>query len=119
LAHALTHALGQLEYIVIARATKAPRAVLDQVVPFTPAEHAALDPLIGRVFGKYAGGWLSKYEDEAALAIVLLTLTQQKIAGVAQIMQASRGPATVHSIDRSTPTPAIDVPADPAPESRE
>jgi len=75
--HALYNALGGLAVVAaVARGNTRDSA---EVMRFTPAEMEQLTPLTQRLLAKY-GGSLVKWQDECALAIVLITMTQAKIA---------------------------------------
>jgi hypothetical protein len=102
--------LGHLEAVILARVTKAPRALVDRIVPYTAEEVAALQPPMTAVLSKYGGPALSKYGDEAALAVLLVTLTTKKLQAIADAMGKGTGPRVVPitSADNDEPAPEVD-----------
>lgn len=88
---ALAQAIATIDQAIVARVTKAPRELVD-LAAWTPEEKSAVAPLALAVANKYGGSVLSKYGEECALALTLVTLTQAKIAAIRQGMAAHRPP---------------------------
>lgn len=90
LMYPLISGLSILETLVVAKATGAPRDIVERLVPYTPEEAAQLAPALAAVLEKYSGTVLVKYEKEAALAALLIAFTIRKVSLV-NIETAKRG----------------------------
>lgn len=102
LALAATGAINQILTLAVARMTGAPRSILESAMPFTAQESQSIAEPLARVMGKYMGTVLTKWADEAALALAVLAVAQAKIMlvqAMAHAPDADRGP-------RPTSTPA-------------
>lgn len=108
---ALVQTLANLDLILVARSTKAPRAILDEHAAWTDADRALVGPPLVNVLNKYGSAVLAKYGDEVALVVALTSITTAKIAAVRDAMVAARPPATVVPI-RSTDLPTSDPAGD-------
>lgn len=91
----LVHGLSIFEMLLVQQVTKAPRELIEQVVPYTREETQMLAPALSKVLSKYSGSFLTKYGDEAALALLLVSMTTQKIAAVKDAMARQPRPAPV------------------------
>lgn len=89
---ALAQALATIDQAIVARITKAPRELI-QLAAWTPDEKSAIAPMALAVANKYGGSVLSKYGEECALALTLVSLTQVKIVAIRQAMDTYQPPA--------------------------
>jgi hypothetical protein len=112
----LVTAIGQLETIIVHRATGADPRIVAAIVPFTPEESELVADPLEVVLNKYAPAALNKYADEAALIGLLTTLTFRKIEAVRAAQSANRGPANVVPIRAVEPVAPAPAPAEPGPE---
>lgn len=113
----LIHGLSILDTLIVARATNAPREIVERIAPYTEKEAALIAPPLAKVLGKYTGSWLDKYQDELALAMILGTTTLGKIAAVRDEM-GRRGPARIIPITEVPPAPPVaDAPPADGPQS--
>lgn len=71
--------LGTLEAIAAQRWGKIPPQIAKQVFTYTETEKEALTGPTIRVMNKYAAEWMIKYQDEIALATLLIALTTAKV----------------------------------------
>lgn len=104
---ALVNALATLDMLLVQRFTKAPPALVRDLAAWTPDEKAAVEPAALAVANKYGGPLLSKYGEEAALAVALVSITSNKIAAIRD------------ALDRMTPAPAPRPVEPPAPATSE
>lgn len=103
LSYALLDAVQTLDRLIIARMTKAPRDIIEQIVVFSDAERAMLTPALMDVLSKYGGPLLSKYGSEIALLTALTSLTMAK----ADAVRAAMNPAASKPIPFAAPAEAI------------
>lgn len=94
LMYPLISGLSIFEVLIVAKATNAPRDIVERVVPYSRDEAMLLAPALAGVLEKYSGQFLVKYQEEAALAALLVSMTVNKIALVREEMD-KRGPATI------------------------
>lgn len=104
----LISGLSIIETLIIARATNAPREMVERIAPYSREETQQLAPILATVLSKHAGGLLNKWGDETALAFLLVSMTTAKIGAI-------RG-----ELERLGPTrvvpfvpPVTDAPTDP------
>ena len=71
--------LGSVEAMAITRLTKIPEPVAKQVFTYSKEEIDALSGPTIRVLNKYAADWMIKYQDEIALAGLLVSITVAKV----------------------------------------
>jgi len=114
LMYPLISGLSIFETIIVARATRAPREIVERIVPYSREETKLLAPALATVLEKYSGSFLSKYGDEAALAALLVSMTINKISLVREEMEKLPRPRPVAPLPF---TPLVDSPApEPGPE---
>lgn len=75
----LYNMVGMIEAMAVQNIWKVPAPVAVRVFTYTEQEKEALAPPTVKVLNKYAPAWLIKYQDEIALANILLTITAMKI----------------------------------------
>jgi hypothetical protein len=113
---AIAHGIASIDLAIVARITNASPAILDKV-KWTELEIAVLQGPLTDVLSKYGGSWLGKFEAEIGLAVILIAVTQTKIAAVRSLMEEQRT-ARVVPFPSAAPTdaPATDVasPVDPS-----
>jgi hypothetical protein len=80
LAYAVVGSINQVSTLLVASITKAPGAVLREVMPFSPEEREALAGPVQLVLSKYSGPLLTKYAAEIGLGLTFVTILQGKIA---------------------------------------
>jgi hypothetical protein len=110
----LVHTLSQLQVILVARMTAAPANIVLRIAPYTPDEHAMIEPALASVLDKYAGSLFSTWGDEIGLALLLVTIAQSKVQAVQEAVRSL--PATVHPM-RVPDRPAVTDAEPIAPES--
>src|SRR5579863_1198565 len=72
--------MGAIEAAVIPMFfPKVPHVIAKQVFTYTPTEKEMLNGPTTRVLNKYAAEWMIKYQDEIALAGMLVSLTVGKV----------------------------------------
>jgi hypothetical protein len=71
--------LGALEAMAVSRIANIPMPICKQVFTYTPAEIEILKEPTVRVLNKYVADWMIKYQDEIALAGLLLSMTVTKV----------------------------------------
>lgn len=109
LMYPLISGLSIFETLIVAKATRAPREIVERIVPYSREEAQLLAPALAGVLEKYSGTFLVKYEKEAALAALLVSMTINKIALVQEAMEKQNGPRGV--VIPITPVP--DLPQEP------
>lgn len=72
-------AIGATESMLAQRMGKIPKQIADSVFTYTPQELELLYPPTARVLQKYASEWMIKYQDEIALATLLVSMTVAKV----------------------------------------
>lgn len=87
LMYPLISGLSILDTLIIARATKAPRELVERIVPYSREETQLLAPAFARVLEKYSGSFLSKYGDEAALLALVVSMSIHKLSLVREEME--------------------------------
>jgi len=87
---------------------------------YSPDEKKLLADPLARVLNKYGNQWLARYQDECALAALLISIHATKVTAVQAMRQArAKGAAAdrvVHLADRQAPPPP--PASSPAPETR-
>jgi hypothetical protein len=68
------------EALVFAAGKKIQPAKVMQFFVLSKQEHERIDPLAGRVLAKWVPEWLAKFEDEVALAGLLINVSIAKFA---------------------------------------
>jgi hypothetical protein len=101
----LVHTLSQLHTIIVARVTAAPANIVLRIAPYTPEEHAMIEPALQAVLDKYAGSFFGAWGDEIGLALLLVTVTQSKIQLVQE--EVRRQPARVYPMNVEPSAPAV------------
>lgn len=71
--------VGALESMAVQHFGNVPESIAKQVFTYTSAEVEALTGPTVRVLNKYAADWMIKYQDELALATMLLAMTVAKV----------------------------------------
>jgi hypothetical protein len=97
-------ALGAGEAWAVHKWKDIPMSVTARAFAYTPQEIALLTPLTSKIMEKYTGEWFKKYRDEAALLLMLSTLTLQKFELCSQLMHK----ATI--VEMPAPQPPQEVP---------
>ncbi|HEV2498612.1 MAG TPA: hypothetical protein VGY31_03415 [Terriglobia bacterium] len=82
---ALYAVIGGLEARIFAKVYKVPPEIASRIFCFQKQEIDLLTPPTQKVLGKYAPGLLSKYGDEIGLALLLISITQAKVAACSAI----------------------------------
>lgn len=82
---------------------KVQRDIWKKVFTYTPEEKAALVPPTSRVLEKYAGPWLIKWQDEIALAGILITMTVTKVNMAITLSKMADGSYGVPPKEKVTP----------------
>ena len=114
---AIASAIAEIDLAIVQRATKAPQAIMDQV-RWSEVEIALTATPAGRIVSKYGGAWLSRFDDEIALLVLLFTITQVKIAMARQLMIDQKGAPRVVPFP-SNASPALNAdPLDAAPHNQ-
>ncbi len=106
LMYPLVHGLSIMGVLVVGKLTKAPREMVERLVPFTPDESKAVAPALAAVLNKYGGSMLTKYQEEAALLGLVVALGMQKVSAVREEMDRAKPRLTIVPI-------AGDVPREP------
>jgi hypothetical protein len=83
--------LGAIEATVAQRYGKIPQHIAKQVFTYTPAEKDALAGPTVRVLNKYAAEWMIRFQDEIALATILISLTVAKVNAAITLSKMSQG----------------------------
>lgn len=97
-------ALGTIEAMAAQKLGKMPPEIANATFKFSVEEKEMLQAPTARVLDKYATGWMIKYQDEFALAGLILTLTAAKIQMATAAMQKLReGSPEVISISAAQP----------------
>lgn len=112
LMYPLISGLSIFETLIVAKATRAPREIVERIVPYSREEAQLLAPALANVLNKYSGTFLTKYGEEAALAALLVSMTINKVALVREEMDRNKPRGVVIPITPATP----DAPASPATE---
>lgn len=103
---ALVNAIATLDLFLVQRVTKAPPALVQEIAAWTPEEKSAVEPAALAVANKYGGTVLSKYGEEAALVVALVSITSNKILAIRD------------ALDRIAPRPVeTPAPVTPAPDA--
>lgn len=71
--------LGAVEAMALSNLFKVPAPIARQVFTYSAEEIVALTPPTVRVLNKYATEWMVKYQDEIALASMLVAMTVTKV----------------------------------------
>lgn len=77
--------VGALEAMIFGRAFKLPEPTAKRVFTYTEVEKRALEGPTCRVMNKYAASWMIKFQDEIALATLLVSLTIAKCNAAAML----------------------------------
>lgn len=113
LMYPLVAGLSIIETLIVGKATGAPREIVNRVVPYSREEADLLAPALAKVLDKYAGAFLGKYQEEAALAGLLISITFLKVSLVREETAKSSGPRGI--VVPITGEPAAPAPAPDAP----
>lgn len=82
--------LGSIEAMAAERWGKIPGPVAKQVFTYTSAEKEALSGPTIRVLNKYVADWMIRYQDEIALATLLVSLTVAKVNAAIMLARTSQ-----------------------------
>lgn len=111
LMYPLISGLSIFETLIVARATKAPREIIERIVPYSREEAKILAPALANVLNKYSGTFLTKYGEEAALLALLASMTIQKVSMVREEMDRNRPVAVpIQFTPREPEAPAAEEP---------
>lgn len=93
--------LGTLEAVAAQRWGNIPEPVAKQVFKYTPEEKEALAGPTIRVLNKYVSEWMIKYQDELALASLLIAVTVAKVNAAIVLTKMQAG----GQVKREEPAP--------------
>jgi hypothetical protein len=101
--------LGTLESLAAQRWGKIPEPVARQVFKYTDAEKNALSGPTLRVMNKYAADWMIKYQDEIALATLLVSVTVAKVNAAIMLskMQTVSQPKSEEATEKKENEPIV------------
>lgn len=95
LMYPLIHGLSFFDMLIVARFTRAPREIIERVVPYSQEEAGLLAPALSAVIDKHGGGtFLAKYREEIDLGGLLVAMTLHKVQVIREEM-AKLGPRPV------------------------
>jgi hypothetical protein len=112
--------LSALDTVIIARVTGAPYELVARYGPYSRDEREQIAPLLASVLAKHAGGLFTKWGEESALLLTLVSISGAKIAAIRAELE-KRGPASVHPFAGQVVRPAQpgdvqpDTPDEPTP----
>lgn len=86
--------LGALEAMAFGRMWKLPEPIAKRAFTYTELEKKALEGPTTRVLNKYAAEWMIRYQDEIALATLLVSITIAK-CNAAMALAKMHGPTIV------------------------
>lgn len=103
---ALYSMLGTIEATAAERFYRFPPEIAE-TFHYTPAEIARLEPPTQRILSKWSGTWITKYQDECALALDLVAIHMEKVQKIQVFLREIKTPAPMVEFPRKAdePTP--------------